>query len=606
MSQSARILVVDDTHENIMVLHSLLDSQGYHVLIAEDGAAAMEIIRYEPLDLILLDVMLPDCNGFEICRRLKRQAAFADIPVIFITALTNQEKKSEGFKAGGVDYITKPFDYDDVLMRTRTHLQLAQTRRRLQDSELQLQTVINNAAVCISLLSVDGVYRHVNHKCCEFFGYRAEELLGLRCLSLNHPEYYQVTDQALTQLRLGELDNFHLDKKFVRKNGEFIWGSHWLQALRNDQGECEGFVCVIADLSERKAFEATLAEKNAALTQLNQEKNEFLGIAAHDLKNPLSGILNMAELLKAHIDAKDEDAQEYIALIDSSAQKMFNLINNLLDVNLIESGDITINLDTYNISPLLQKITQQFQFAARKKAIQLELAMPEQAVFALTHAQTLSQILDNLISNAIKYSPSHSVVALSVIVHEQHIEICVRDQGPGFTEQDKQNLFGKFARLSAKPTAGEHSTGLGLFIVKKLCDNLNTRVVCDSESGKGSCFRLLVPSLPNQNTISTPVSVCLEAEDKFPALDNANTDFPSMSPALLQALQPLIPQWQTLDDTASINAIEAFAKITQDLARQHQYPPLENWATALLHHTRHFDLDNMLKTLEYFGALIKE
>lgn len=241
---------------------------------------------------------------------------------------------------------------------------------------------------------------------------------------------------------------------------------------------------------ERKVEERTheLAEKNEKLVQLNQEKNEFLGIAAHDLKNPLSAILGLADVIVEDVNELPlETISEFAGDISSSAKQMFDLIVNLLDVNQIESGKFKISWQSVDLFPLVQKILESYRGRATDKRIQLHYQATQPCIAQLDLNIT-RQILDNLISNAIKYSPFERNIYVRIIETSTAVHCEIQDEGPGLTEADRQKLFGKFARLTAQPTKGEHSTGLGLFIVKKLVTAMNGQVWCESELGKGATF----------------------------------------------------------------------------------------------------------------------
>jgi len=241
---------------------------------------------------------------------------------------------------------------------------------------------------------------------------------------------------------------------------------------------------------ERKVEERTheLAEKNEKLVQLNQEKNEFLGIAAHDLKNPLSAILGLSDMIVEDVNELPlETISEFAGHISTSAKQMFDLIVNLLDVNQIESGKFKIFWQSVDLFPLVQKILENYRGRATDKQIQLHYQATQPCIAQLDLNIT-RQILDNLISNAVKYSPFNRNIYVRIIETETFVCCEIQDEGPGLTETDRQKLFGKFARLTAQPTKGEHSTGLGLFIVKKLVTAMNGQVWCESELGKGATF----------------------------------------------------------------------------------------------------------------------
>jgi signal transduction histidine kinase len=253
---------------------------------------------------------------------------------------------------------------------------------------------------------------------------------------------------------------------------------------------------------ELKVLERTeqLEEQNQCLQSLNQEKNEFLSIAAHDLKNPLQSIQGATEIIELIIktDGSKEDAIEFTSMIHRNAKRMSNLIANLLNINALETGQFKIQLQQTNILPTLHKVISEYTEKARTKKITIYFTPKETEYMACTDHDILHQILDNLISNAVKYSPFEKHIFINIFNQEQSIRIEIKDQGQGLSSEDKNQLFGKFARLSAKPTNDEHSTGLGLFIVKKLVTVLNGEVQCESELGQGATFILTIPQTCSQ------------------------------------------------------------------------------------------------------------
>ena len=259
-----------------------------------------------------------------------------------------------------------------------------------------------------------------------------------------------------------------------------------------------------------------LHEQNERLLHLNTEKNEFLGIVAHDLKNPISGIRGMAELLLESGTQFDVNThKQVLETIVSSSERMLKLVTNLLNVNQIERGAMSPVIIKLDVAPLVAFVMEIYHEQATAKDIRLHLNI-EGTTTVLADEQATMQVLDNLISNAIKYSPTGknvfvrmkseggnmnqkelSISSLSplgvALSPSDFLRIEVADEGPGISPEDMKKLFGKFARLSAQPTGGEHSTGLGLSIVKKVVEAMNGRVWCESELGKGAAFIVELP-----------------------------------------------------------------------------------------------------------------
>jgi len=240
-----------------------------------------------------------------------------------------------------------------------------------------------------------------------------------------------------------------------------------------------------------------LAGLNEELKKLNQEKSDLLSIVAHDLKNPLSAIQGAASLIQMDYDnLPPEELVEFARMIDETSQQMFELIKNLLDMNRLEMGKINFSLLPVDMLLVLQRLINEYGHRAKIKGIALRLVFNKELKYVVVaDFNGLQQILENLLSNAIKYSPSGKHVIVRLISETQFIGCEIEDEGPGLSQADHQKLFQKFTRLSAQPTAGEHSTGLGLFIVKQLVEVMAGKVWCESELGQGAKFVVAFPRI---------------------------------------------------------------------------------------------------------------
>lgn len=255
----------------------------------------------------------------------------------------------------------------------------------------------------------------------------------------------------------------------------------------------------------------SLQQQNHDLAEANREKNEIMGIVAHDLKNPIGGVRGMAELIEsvfAHDRTQTTNAARQII---QTSERMLELVSKLLDINKLESGEFAMDCYAFDIVPIISMIIEQYAAPAVAKNITFHTELPATSrsiVFA--NEQAVMQALENIISNAVKYSPHGKNVYVRVknvvasLPNEadgsaannasSFVRVEVEDEGPGFTEEDKTKLFGKFARLSAQPTGGEHSTGLGLSIVKRMVEAMNGEVWCESERGQGATFIVQLPT----------------------------------------------------------------------------------------------------------------
>ena len=373
------ILIVDDDAQNLKLLNAALSEAGYGVAVANGGAVCFKVLEKRHPDLILCDVIMPEIDGYEVCRRLKASPEHRDTPLIFLTSRTDTEDLLRGFEVGAVDYVTKPFNKAELLARVRTHTELKQARDTILENSRQLESL------------------------------------------------------------------------------------------------------------------------NQRLKTLDAEKNHFLGIVAHDLKNPLTTIMMSAEMVEDRADkVSEEQLVDYMQMIQRNASRIRTIIMNLLDVNRIESGKLAVDLKPFDLRDFIARLLDQYRDKAERKQIRMHLEAPQETVLLVSDENIVYQIGDNLLSNALKYSPPDRHVFVSVRAESDSVSFSIRDQGPGFTAEDKQKLFEKFARLSAQPTAGESSTGLGLSIVKRLCELLAGDIHCESEPNEGTTFTVTLPRAVNR------------------------------------------------------------------------------------------------------------
>lgn len=234
---------------------------------------------------------------------------------------------------------------------------------------------------------------------------------------------------------------------------------------------------------------------NVNLTQLNEDKTEVLGIVAHDLKNPLAGIALTAANIKRYFTMLPQDeVLKMMEKIETSAGRMKDIIINLLDINAIETGKMNLKVEKFDAAAMAGSVIREFIDRASVKGIKLKLDVPPKETIALADQTATHEILDNLVSNAIKFSEQNKSIQVTVRGAESMVRIEVKDEGPGISEEDKKKLFGRYVRLSAKPTGGEHSSGLGLSIVKKLVEVMGGQVWCESVVGKGTTFIVELPA----------------------------------------------------------------------------------------------------------------
>lgn len=382
------ILIVDDTPVNLQLMSSVLKQKGYKLYMTNSGENALKFLEATLPDLILLDVMMPGLSGFEVCRIIKQQEKFRNIPVIFLTAKNEVEDIIEGFEAGAVDYIIKPFYAKEVFVRISTHLQLKHAQEMLQDKNNKL-----------------------------------EEL-----------------NQSLTESK---------------------------QIIENDARE---------------------------LKKLNDEKNKFFSIIAHDLRGPFGGLISITDILYQQLDQiPDEQIHELIQLLQQSSNQVFNLLNNLLEWSRLQMDAVVFDPVPFNLKLAVGDSIRLLGERAQNKLITIENKTDE-SFEILADINMFNTVIRNLISNAIKFTPRNgSVTVGATITDDKMIEVYVNDTGIGMNENLMKKLFSLDQKVSRPGTENETSNGLGLILCKDLVEKHGGKIVVESEETKGTTFRFTFP-----------------------------------------------------------------------------------------------------------------
>lgn len=252
---------------------------------------------------------------------------------------------------------------------------------------------------------------------------------------------------------------------------------------------------LLSSQQELREMNRELRHTLKQLADVNREKDEFVDMVVHDLKNPLFIIDNVAQILRDYFDKlQPEQIKHYQGVLQSTVQRMFSLINDILDLSAIESGHRRFHPQKFNLAAVVEEVRQDFELQAHGKGLTLAFEEANTLWTAFADPLGVRNVLENLISNAIKYSPSGSEITLRLVSIDSMVRCEVSDQGPGLSEDDQEKLFRRFARLSVEPTAGEQSTGLGLSIVKRLVDAMDGQVGCRSTIGQGSTFYFDLPT----------------------------------------------------------------------------------------------------------------
>lgn len=328
----------------------------------------------------------------------------------------------------------------------------------------------------------------------------------------------QLAGQSLAERPLNKIDNIHIDslqqQLIALEKNQTIHEKHLQQYQQSQILWVLAMIAVLSlmgylfykylslknkykkiseDLSHQKIRYEVISTEKQNLDALYENQEDLMRGVAHDLKAPLNRIYGLVDVIFLQADNLNKEQHKYLGLIQRVANEARNMIQNWLDVKAIESQNLQINMAEIDLKQLLDDMITSYQETAQKKSIQIDYHLQKKQLLYTTDSNLLSRILDNLLSNAVKFSPLNEIIKFSVLEQGENIIFEIEDHGVGISEQEKGKLFQKFQTLSARPTAGESSTGLGLSIVKTLTTHLKGEIEVESVVGEGSTFRVILP-----------------------------------------------------------------------------------------------------------------
>jgi signal transduction histidine kinase len=551
-----KIAVIDDepaVHDGTRFALSdyRLNGQGLEILSAYSAAEGRDLMRNNPdVAVVLLDVIMEtDAAGLDLVEFIRKELKNETVRIILRTGQPGQAPERRVIVDYDInDYKAKTELTADKLFTSLTAaLRSHQQLQRMVETRRGLEMIIDAASTLYDFKSMQRLAEGVLTQIASLLNVDCAGILVLREPQNAHETFSVLAGSGCYSRLIGtdisqaiEYDLRHLvEEAFTRRQHEFssrrsvlyvktVSGREVvvvLEAARHlsdtDRALVEIFcsrlsiafdnVILYEQLQrsnlrlEERVSERTqdLTKANRRLTaqwarlrQANSFKSEILGTVAHDLKNPLGVILGRTEILKEMIGgagALDDNVQAQIAHIRDAANRLTEMVDDLVSDAMADALDITIRREPVDISTLVQEIAEANRQIAARKGQTITVAAPRNHA-ATCDADRIREAIDNLVSNAVKYSPLGGTIDLLVAQEQGGIIVEVKDQGAGLSPEDISRLFGRFQRLSAKPTAGETSTGLGLSIVKRIVDLHGGRITVDSAGpGKGATFKLTLP-----------------------------------------------------------------------------------------------------------------
>jgi len=463
------------------------DENTVDLLVARPAHSSRGLFGSESLQALVADQRFFLHTTFALPRPLR--PLFKDCQWLAGLRILNAHQRGWLLLGGMTDLLRSADEIQRALylLKDKVLINLLGTRKnRLEQQYDSLFTTIPHALVRVE---------ETSQQC--WVNEAASRLLGLEAGQHTLPVH--VVSRAMLQLieRAVNRDVLRKTATFLFSQPDFrvrdwIWnlGERVLSVLSEPIANQQGRIWLLTDVSEIYHQQEMLRERNEKLADANLEINNLIGVIAHDLKSPLANLSATLQYL-AMVGPLNEEQAESVEHGHQTIRRGLRLINSIVYYNSLESSKRPLELTGLSLNECLEELVATYEEKAQQKQIVIHLTLPETEIQIRTDQDRLLRILDNLLSNALKFSPIGKAVAIRLYQREQRPVLEIEDQGPGITPEDRQKLFKRFQRLSAQPTNGESSSGLGLSIVKLLAEELSISIEVDSEPGEGATFRLV-------------------------------------------------------------------------------------------------------------------
>ncbi len=443
---NAKILIADDEEQNLRLLKVLLSKQGYQIVEASDGKQALKILNDQPVDMVLLDIMMPEVSGLEVLQNVRKDDNLKTLPVILVTGLADRESRLQGLKLGADDYLSKPIDAVELVTRVNTQIGLAYLRRQIAERD-KLDKVINNMIEGIIIADKKCYPIKINDT--------AKKLLEIETVPENVVKY--INDKYNSEIKLDDNINTTIVSREETELYNPLYLSITTQPVKNVTGETDSHIFVLQNITE-KYLEDRI-------------KYDFLSLISHKLRTPLTVISGIAQML---VD-QNKDDDKMLEKLNLRCNDMINLVNRLLYFIGIEKMDIRKKVDANTIEDVIAEVKNKYN-----KKVVVNKIINVDKIFVWQKI-----VIQELIDNAIKFCQNENV-GIKMLVNSDVIE--VEDTGPGIPVEEKDKVFEPFYQIDKYFTGNILGAGLGLSLVKRLVELYKWSLVMESNIDNGTKF----------------------------------------------------------------------------------------------------------------------
>ncbi|WP_333854559.1 hybrid sensor histidine kinase/response regulator [Epilithonimonas sp.] len=485
------VLIVDDNPNNIFSLKKLLESNDFEVDTALSGEEALGKALKNSYSLIILDVQMPNMDGFEVAENLSGYSKTKEIPIIFLSAVSIEKKFiTKGYKSGGKDYVTKPVDPDILLLKAKTFYNLQENNLAMKKTQhnLELENKGRKEAQATMKSQIDhfhgmlqalpqiaftlnenGVVDFVN---CKWYQYSENE----QDFPETHPDDHNIRERFEECRKKGIALELEIRIKNIKTQN---YRYHLLRISPVFEGEIvKNWVGTFTDIDDQKRIE--------------KEKDEFLSIASHELKTPLTSIKAYTQLLSRKLKQNEDNSElVYVEKTLDQIEKLNSLITDLLDVSKIENGKLKINKKPENLNQVMENAIETILHTSVKD-LKIERHGVKPDFLIPLDKIRIEQVLINFLTNAIKYSPDNHQIIVTTFTDEKEVRISVTDFGIGISDFKQEYVFQKFYRVEESSLQFQ-GLGIGLYICSEIINQHHGTIGVSSELGEGSTFYFTLP-----------------------------------------------------------------------------------------------------------------
>jgi PAS domain S-box-containing protein len=513
----ANILLVDDQPARLLTYEAILSGLEVNCVRAHSGTEALEKLMSQQFAVILLDVQMPDIDGFEVARLVRQHPRLERMPIIFVTGVNvGQLDVLRGYEVGAIDYISVPVVPEILRSKVAVLIELYQRRAELQRLNVELaaartqladefsrdtadhrrteaalrhserifKALVENATVGVARNTLDGTFLYANPGFCQMVGYNADELAQMTWQQITHPDDLELDLAQARRLIAGEESSYTMEKRYIRKDGSIVWASLHGSFVKSDDSTMTA-MAVVVDITERR-----LADDK--LRAADRRKDEFLAMLAHELRNPVAPILSVAEAL-THLPGRDDRQHALVGIVQRQASHLSRLLDDLLDVARITQGRIQLRREVVALSDCVAAASESIDplIRARQQVLRME---QDEALCVEADRVRIAQCIGNLLSNAAKYSEPGTEIFLRTWRDGNQAVLTVRDDGAGIAPDLLPHVFDLFAQGERPLDRAQGGLGIGLTVTRNLVQMHGGDVVAASDGpGRGATFTLRLP-----------------------------------------------------------------------------------------------------------------